>query len=83
MFKKHENKSLSIELIIRDASGKPTGRKTFASNSGFELWQFYMRYQKPHKKRKRKSKATTRKDAEQILSSNMDKWVENAKVKNK
>ncbi len=68
MFQKEDTKLFEIDLVIKDSQGNPTNkRRSFSSDDASRIWEFWMRYQGKPKKRRRKTKAATAKEAEKLL----------------
>lgn len=47
--------TFEISVVVRDSLGNPTRkRKEFRSDNGYDIWEFFNRYQGKPKKRKKK-----------------------------
>jgi len=59
-FEEYVSKPFEISLVVRNALGQPTGRRrTYATDSPYKLWQFYMRHRgKPRRKKQSNNKGT-------------------------
>lgn len=56
MLKFHErsSKEFELSLVVRNALGEATRhRKTYATDSPYKLWQFFIRHQNKPKKQKK------------------------------
>ena len=69
------SKTFEIKMCVRDAKGSPKiakGKthgpmKTYANDSAYKLWQFWTRNAGLGRRKRKRSKAATKQEAEKIL----------------
>lgn len=69
-----DNSSFELTVIVRDASGQPTGRtKTIQTDDSHKLWEFWMRHKgRPRRKKKKRENVPNAKEADKIMTQMKD-----------